>query len=68
LKEIAHIDKSKLLPSLKEIELITMCDIDNPLYGEKGAHMSLHRRREFSRGVKELDEGLRHLDQILRRT
>jgi glycerate kinase len=68
LKEIAHIDKSKLLPSLKEIELITMCDIDNPLYGEKGAaYVFAPQKGASPEVVKELDEGLRHLDQILQK-
>ena len=68
LKDIAHIDKSKLLPSLKEIELITMCDIDNPLYGEKGAaYVFAPQKGASPEVVKELDEGLRHLDQILQK-
>lgn len=37
LSDIAAIDMSHLLPELKKIELITMCDIDNPLYGPTGA-------------------------------
>ncbi|RPF43202.1 glycerate kinase [Hydrogenoanaerobacterium saccharovorans] len=37
LSQIAHIDTSRLLPELKNIEIITMCDIDNPLYGKNGA-------------------------------
>ncbi len=68
LKDIAHIDKSKLLPSLKEIELITMCDIDNPLYGEKGAaYVFAPQKGATPEVVKDLDEGLRHLDQILQK-
>ncbi len=68
LKEIAHIDTSKLLPSLKEIELITMCDIDNPLYGEKGAaYVFAPQKGATPEVVKELDEGLKHLDQIIQK-
>ena len=37
LCDIEHIDASGLHPSLKGIEIVTMCDIDNPLYGETGA-------------------------------
>lgn len=37
LADICHIDKSGLLPGLDGVEIITMCDIDNPLYGETGA-------------------------------
>lgn len=66
LKDIEHIDTSKLLPALKEIELITMCDIDNPLYGENGAAYIFGPQKGASTDmVKELDAGLKHLDQII---
>jgi glycerate kinase len=68
LKNIAHIDTSKLLPSLKEIELVTMCDIDNPLFGEKGAAYVFAPQKGASPDVViELDNGLRHLDQLLQK-
>jgi glycerate kinase len=37
LSSIASIDASGLLPELKAAEIIAMCDIDNPLYGPRGA-------------------------------
>lgn len=37
LSRISKIDMSGLAPELRGIEIITMCDIDNPLYGENGA-------------------------------
>lgn len=37
LSEINTIDVSSLNPLIKEIEFVTMCDIDNPLYGTEGA-------------------------------
>ena len=37
LDQIATIDPSGLPQRLREVELITMCDIDNPLYGPNGA-------------------------------
>jgi len=37
LSHIKRIDKSRAVERLKNIEFITMCDIDNPLYGERGA-------------------------------
>lgn len=68
LKEIVHIDTSGLPVSLKDIELVTMCDIDNPLYGEKGAAYVFAPQKGASPVVvKELDDGLRHLDQILKK-
>ncbi|WP_308754150.1 glycerate kinase [uncultured Anaerotruncus sp.] len=37
LARVAKIDMSGLLPALREIEVVTMCDIDNPLCGKNGA-------------------------------
>jgi glycerate kinase len=37
LSKIARIDKSGLCEELRSAEIITMCDIDNPLYGKTGA-------------------------------
>ncbi|MDR2784820.1 MAG: glycerate kinase [Treponema sp.] len=37
LSRIARIDASGLLPEVKRAEIVTMCDIDNPLYGKTGA-------------------------------
>jgi glycerate kinase len=37
LSKISRIDTSGLISELKGIEIITMCDIDNPLYGPTGA-------------------------------
>ncbi|MCL1829928.1 MAG: glycerate kinase [Oscillospiraceae bacterium] len=37
LSEIRHIDISKAEQRLRGKRIITMCDIDNPLYGEHGA-------------------------------
>lgn len=37
LKDIAFIDTSYIVPFLKDIEIVCMCDIDNPMYGEMGA-------------------------------
>ena len=37
LMDIARIDAGGICPELKQIELVTMCDIDNPLCGPHGA-------------------------------
>lgn len=37
LDRIDKIDISSLRDKLKDIEVVAMCDIDNPLYGERGA-------------------------------
>ncbi len=68
LADIGHVDTSGLLPALKDIELIAMCDIDNPLFGEKGAAYVFSPQKGASPdAVKELDDGLKHLDRILQK-
>lgn len=37
LSKIAKIDVSPLRAMLADVEIVAMCDIDNPLYGESGA-------------------------------
>jgi glycerate kinase len=37
LSQAARIEPSSLLPEIKRLEIVSMCDIDNPLYGETGA-------------------------------
>ena len=45
-----------------------MCDIDTPLHGEKGAAYIFGPQKGATPAiVQELDEGLRHLDQVLQR-
>ncbi len=68
LTDITRIDSSFLLPELKRIPILAMCDVDNPLCGkqgaaavfgpQKGAHPAL---------VRKLDQGLAHLAQLIER-
>ena len=37
LCEVDRIDLSQRLPALNGVSFVTMCDIDNPFYGENGA-------------------------------
>ncbi|MDR3176742.1 MAG: glycerate kinase, partial [Desulfovibrio sp.] len=37
LSRIARIDTSGMDPALRSVEIVAMCDIDNPLYGKNGA-------------------------------
>jgi glycerate kinase len=68
LSRIAHIDVSGLLPELKAVEIVTMCDIDNPLYGPQGAAYVFAPQKGADPGmVKFLDNQLRSVsDTVLR--
>jgi len=68
LCDIAGIDLSGLAPRLKEIEIITMCDIDNPMYGPRGAAYIFGPQKGADEAmVRMLDENLRHLCKIIER-
>lgn len=59
LKDIAAIDASGINPLLREVPIVTMCDIDNPLCGpQKGADEGC---------IKMLDAGLYHMSEIIKR-
>ena len=62
LHQIHQIDKSNLDKRLNQIELITMCDIDNPLYGKEGAAYVFGPQKGADPVMVEfLDQGLKHL-------
>ena len=68
LKDIDRIDASGLCPELKKIELVTMCDIDNPLCGPHGAAAIFGPQKGADQAmVERLDQGLMHLATIARR-
>lgn len=68
LIDIAEIDFSGRSPLLNNIEIITMCDIDNPMYGPTGASFVFGPQKGAdSRMVEELDQGVQHLSRVLAR-
>lgn len=67
LSKIHKIDASGLLPELKQVEIITMCDIDNPLYGENGAaYVFAPQKGADPAMVEYLDGQLRAAAEIIR--
>ena len=68
LQEIAHIDLSGKNPLLEGIEIVTMCDIDNPMYGVNGAAYIFGPQKGADPiMVKFLDDGLIHLGEVIKR-
>lgn len=66
LKDISKIDMSSKSNELDGVEIITMCDIDNPMYGTKGAaYIFGPQKGADPEMVKELDKGLLHLCEII---
>lgn len=68
LQNIAGIDVSAARRLLAPVELIAMCDIDNPMYGEHGAACVFGPQKGADAPtVERLDRGLRALDTAIRR-
>ena len=66
LKDIHKIDTAGLDPKLKNIEILAMCDVDNPLCGKNGAAYIFGPQKGADlTTVYELDRGLMHLSNII---
>ena len=67
LQDIAHIDLSGKSELLNGIEVVTMCDIDNPMYGLNGAAYIFGPQKGADPDmVKFLDDGLIHLGEVIK--
>lgn len=68
LANVERIDLSGKSELLNGIEIVTMCDIDNPMYGENGAaYIFAPQKGADPEMVKSLDDGLRHMWEIIKR-
>lgn len=67
LHRIRRLDLSQTEPMIKDIEFVTMCDIDNPMYGPTGAAAVFGPQKGATpEEVALLDAGVQHLSQIIR--
>lgn len=68
LSQISRIDKNDLDKRLASVKLVTMCDINNPLYGDKGAAYVFSPQKGASpEQVVLLDNGLKNLAKVAER-
>jgi glycerate kinase len=68
LGKVTSIDTIGLNAVLKDIDLITMCDIDNPLCGPHGAAAVFGPQKGASEEeIRLLDQNLSHLAEIIQR-
>lgn len=66
--KIASIDFSGRDSALDGIEIVTMCDIDNPMYGPTGAaHVFAPQKGADPEMVLFLDEGIKNLCQVIKK-
>lgn len=67
LSQIEHIDTSSLNPAIKTVDIVAMCDIENPMYGPEGAaYIFAPQKGATENEVKLLDEGLIHLANVIK--
>ncbi len=68
LSRVEHIDTGAAKKLLSGIQIDIMCDIDNPLYGERGAAcVFAPQKGADGRTVKILDAGLVHISEIIKK-
>ena len=68
LCDIASIDMSGIDKRVAESKFTVMCDVDNPLYGINGAaHIYSPQKGASPEQVLELDKGLRHYGDVLKK-
>ncbi len=64
--DIERIDLSGMDKVFKNVEMITMCDIDNPMYGPTGAScVFAPQKGADAECVEELDEGIKNLSRVI---
>lgn len=68
LSDITKIELSSIDKRLNDVEIVAMCDIDNPLCGKTGASAIFGPQKGASlEDVNTLDKGLENLAQIIKR-
>ena len=68
LARIDHIDATGLDPALRRCRISVMCDIDNPLFGPRGAaHVFGPQKGAGPALVEVLDQGLRQASAVVER-
>jgi len=68
LKDIARIDTSGLDPALAGVEIVTMCDIDNPMIGPRGASYIFGPQKGATpEQADRLEDGVTRLAEVIRR-
>jgi glycerate kinase len=66
LEEVVSVDSSGLSPLVRDMELRVAVDVDNPLYGERGAAAIFAPQKGADRAmVERLDMALRHYASVV---
>lgn len=66
LRQLAHLDCTKLDPRLKQVSILVACDVDNPLCGKLGASAVFGPQKgATAQMVEQLDQALAHFAHIV---
>jgi glycerate 2-kinase len=66
LLQLQSISVSRIHPRLKEVEIIALCDVENPLYGPQGAaYVYGPQKGADEKVVQLLDRGLQKFEQVI---
>lgn len=69
MNQIEKIDSTQALKELSQCKFLVACDVDNPFYGPRGAaHVYGKQKGANEQMILELDNGLKHLSEILNKT
>lgn len=68
LDKVCSVDRSRVLPQLREATFTVACDVNNPFYGEQGAAYVFARQKGADDAmIRSLDEGLRNFAGVIKR-
>ena len=68
LMRVQKIDASGVLPEIKNTKITLMCDVKNPVFGERGAaYVYAPQKGASADDVMLLDSGLRHITEVVAR-
>ena len=66
LENVADIDMSGAIPEISDVNFTVMCDVNNPLCGEKGATYTYGRQKGADENtLKRLEAGMQHYRDII---
>ena len=69
LVRLHSIKTDKVHPNIKDTNFVALCDVDNPLFGAKGAAYTYAPQKGANeKAVKLLDDGLRNFEKIIQQT
>lgn len=70
-ENLVHLNSIRLdniHPRIKEVEFAGLCDVDNPLFGAKGAaYVYAAQKGADDNAIKLLDEGLRNFETVIQK-